>query len=126
MTTNFITPPDFVTDPNHTVLLVDVDPADVETLAFLCANHEEAFNVYLYKEDMDDTLYLNRCAERADAVIINTVDNSISHLKEHLALQGNSYYYGPKTFIQNPRKCQTVLDYFINRANERKQSTNPL
>lgn len=123
MTTNFITPPDFVEDPNFTIVLIDVDPADVETLAFLCAGHDESFNVYLYKEDMNDLLYLNSCVDRSDAVIINTVENGLSPTKDLLADLPKAHHYGPKRFLNNARNYENVFDYFIQRANERKQQS---
>jgi hypothetical protein len=33
MISNFITPPDFVDDDQHTITIIDADPVDVETLA---------------------------------------------------------------------------------------------
>ena len=126
MTTNFITPPDFVDDPNHNILLVDTDPVDVETLAFLCAGHDESFNVYLYKADMEQVDWLNAAVERADAVIVNTDINDFSPIKDKLVDLTKTYYYGPKNFLNSTRKHATVLEYFINRANDRKHSTDSL
>lgn len=125
MTTNFITPPDFVDDDNFNILLIDVDPADVETLVYLCANHDESFNIYLYRAEHEDTLYMNRCADRANAIIINTEPNSLSQVKDHLVDLSKSWHYGPKRFM-NRHRIENVLEYFINRANERKYSTNSL
>jgi hypothetical protein len=126
MTTNFITPPDFVEDPNYNILLVDVDPVDIETLAYLCAGHTEAFNIYMYKEDLDDILWFNDCVTRADAIIVNTENNSFSTIKDRLADLDKTFYYGSKRFLNNPRQCQTVLDFFVNRANERKHTSDTL
>lgn len=124
MTTNFITPPDFVEDPNHNILLVDVDPVDVETLAFLCANHDESFNVYLYKEDTNNVEWLNQAALLADAIIVNTIETGLSSIKDRFVDAPKTYHYGPKNFLNNSRRHNSVLDYFIQRANERKQSSD--
>mgnify|MGYP000028144963 FL=1 len=127
MTTNFITPPDFVDDPNYTILIVDADPADVETLAYLCAGHDEAFNVYLYRADMDNDLWLNQAADRADTIIVNTIDNKLSSIKDHFIDFPKTYHYGPKHFLHSARRCSTLLEYFVIRANDRKhQTTGPL
>lgn len=126
MTTNFITPPDFVDDPNHSILLIDVDPVDVETLAFLCAGHDEAFNVYLYNEDLDDINWLTRAAGQVDAIVVNTTNNSLSPIKDLFVGSPKSYHYGQKNFLNNDRKYNNVLEYFIKRAHERNNSTNPL
>lgn len=124
MTTNFITPPDIVDDPNHNILLIDVSPDDVETLAFLCAGHNEAFNVYLFNFEMPDQSWLTKVAEFADAIVVNTNETALSPLKDVLAMLPKSYYYGPKNFANNDQKHSTVLEYFINRANERKSQTS--
>lgn len=127
MTTNFITPPDFVEDQQHTILLIDADPVDVETLAHLCATHDESFNVYLYKEDMNDTKWMSDVAYRADIIIINTIENGLSSEKDALVDLMKTYNYGPKNFLNNSRKLNNIYEYFVNRANDRQQhSTNPL
>ena len=126
MATNFITLPDFVDEPHFNILLVDVDASDIENLAYLCSNHDESFNVYLYHVDHNDTLYLNRCADRANAIIVNTTDNSLSSIKDHFIDMPKTWYYGPKNFLNNPRRINNVVDFFIERANERKHSTGAL
>ena len=127
MTTNFITPPDIVEDSQHTILLIDVDPVDVETLAHLCANHDEPFNVYLYKADMNDEQWMGDVAYRADAIIVNTIENELSPVKDSLVDLLKTFHYGPKNFLNNSRKLNNIYEYFVNRANERKSdTTNPL
>jgi hypothetical protein len=121
-TTNFITPPDFVDEPNHTILLIDVDPVDVETLAFLCGSHSESFNVYLYKEDLNNTSWLEEAAKRADTIILNTIENGLSDLKKLYALRETAYHYGPVQYNAQ-RNHQTVLDYFVIRANDKSTNT---
>lgn len=121
MTTNIITPPDFVKDPNHTILLIDVDPVEVETLAHLCATHDEAFNIYLYKADMNDTPWLSDVAHIADVIIVNTESNDLSALKDGYVDLLKTYHFGEKNFLGNPRRIANILEYFVNRANDRKQ-----
>ena len=123
MTTNFITPPDFVDDPNHSILLIVVDPVDVETLAHLCAGHDESFNIYLYKEDMNETAWLDKCAARVDAIIVNTMENEFSTVKDKLIDLTKTHYYGPKNFLNNNHRYVNFLEYFINRANVRTNQT---
>ena len=127
MTTNFITPPDFVEDSQHTILLIDVDPVDVETLAHLCANHDEPFNVYLYKADMNNLKWMGDAAYRSDIIIINTIENELSPEKDPLVDLLKTHHYGQKNFLNNSRKLHNIYEYFVNRANERKSdTTNPL
>jgi hypothetical protein len=122
-TTNFITPPDFVDEPNHTILLIDVDPVDVETLAFLCGSHNESFNVYLYKEDLNNISWLEEAAAKAETIIINSIENGLSELKEIYAARISSYHYGPVQY-NTQRNHRTVLDFFVNRANDIKSNSN--
>ena len=122
-TTNFITPPDFVDEPKHTILLIDVDPVDVETLAYLCSGHNESFNIYLYKEDMANLPWLDEAAAKADVIIINTEPNGLSGIKDAYATKTHAYHYGPKHFLKNDRKFDTVLDYFVTRAQQNKAIT---
>lgn len=122
MTTNFITPPDFVEDKQHTILLIDVDVVDVETLAHLCATHDESFNVYLYKEDMNNVQWLRDVAYKSDVIIINTEENSLTPIKDEYVDLMKSYHYGPKNFLANDRKLPSIYEYFVNRANERKSN----
>ena len=119
-TTNFITPPDFVDEKNHTILLIDVDPVDVETLAFLCGSHNESFNVYLYKEDLNNLPWLAEAVTKADAIIVNTIPNHLSSIKDAYATYENAWHYGPKQFLKNTRKLNAAIEYFVNRANEQK------
>jgi hypothetical protein len=124
-TTNFITPPDFVDEPKHTILLIDADPVDVETLAFLCGSHNESFNVYLYKEDLNNLEWLSRAAYIADTIIVNTITNGLTSTKESFGALEKTYHYGPVTYNEQ-RKHQTVLDYFVNRAHELQSATDTI
>lgn len=124
MTTNFVTPPDFVDDPNHTVLLIDADPVDAETLAHLCAGHDEAFNIYLYKADMHQLSWLDIAVLKADVILINSEENNISPIKDKIATLSKSFHYGPKHFLNNTRTIANVYEYFIKRSNERKSQTS--
>jgi hypothetical protein len=126
MISNFITPPDFVDDDLHTVTIIDADPVDVETLAVLCSGHNESFNVYLYKADMNNNKWLEDAVNRSHAIIVNTEESELSGIKDRLCTKPNSYYYGSKNFLGNPNRINNVLDYFYQRANERQHSTNTL
>ena len=123
MISNFVTPPDFVSDEQHTVTIIDADPVDVETLAVLCSGDEESYNIYLYKEDMNNTDWLDAAVARSHVLIVCTDENTLSPVKDRLAERGNACYYGAKNFLSNPNKVSGILDYFVMRANERKQHT---
>lgn len=109
--TNFITAPDFINENEHTILIVDAAPIDIETLAFLCASHSESFDIYLYKESMEDLGWLIQAAGKANTILLNTVKNSISAVKETYAAKENVYHYGDITY-PNDRRIESVLSYF--------------
>lgn len=123
--TNFITVPDFVDTPQHTLLLIDVEPDDVETLAYMCSNYSESFNVYLYYASNNDIDWLTKALALADTVIVNSVQNELSNIKEAYITKDRTLYYGPKSFKYG-NKCRTVLDYFATREHERKSNTNTI
>jgi hypothetical protein len=121
MISNFITPPDFVDDDQHTITIIDADPVDVETLAVLCAGNDESFNIYLYKSEMMNLTWLDSAVERSHVVIINTDANDLSAYKDKLSTRSTSYHYGPKNFLGSTNRIEKLVDYFVLRANERKQ-----
>lgn len=126
MTTNIISPPDFVDYPNHTVLLVDTSYEDLELLAHLCSVHEENFNIYWYPAGANNLDWMNAVAYRADVILVSTEPNEFSFIKDRMAVLDKAYHYGPKNFLNNNRKLDSLLNYFIQRANERKESNNTL
>lgn len=114
--TNFITPPDFLDEPNkHTVLMIDVGEPDVESLAFWCKEKAmDSFNVYLYNYTMTDGTWLLEAIKRADSIIVNTDETAISSTKLRVIEMSKSYYYGPAQAIDNKNMLRTPLEYFIN------------
>lgn len=126
MTTNIISPPDYVDEPNHTVLLVDTSYEDLELLAHLCSVHDENFNIYWYPAGANNLDWMNDVAHRADTILVNTEPNEFSFIKDRLAVLPKAYHYGPKNFLNNNHKHESVLDYFIRRANERKNTDSTL
>ena len=113
---NFITPPDFVDEKKHTVLLVDVLDDQVQSIGMFCKYSEAEFNIYLYNETINDMTWFSKAVELADAIVVNTIPNSFSPLKEIIAETDKAYYYGPKTSLKNPRKINNPIDYFIEYA----------
>lgn len=111
-TSNIITPPDFINDGSHSVLMIDPVQAEVEAVALYCSSVDVVFNIYVYLAEMNDTEWLVNVLPRVDAVIINTVPNGISGIKDKIAVQPNAYYYGPKRFLMNPKQVKNTIEYF--------------
>lgn len=113
---NFVTPPDFVNEAKHTVLLVDVVDDQVQSIGMFCKHTSAEFNVYLYNANMDDMTWFSQAVDRADTIIVNTIPNQFSPLKDIIAESPKACYYGPKAHLQNPRRINNPIDYFIEYA----------
>lgn len=113
---NFVTPPDFVDERKHTVLLVDVFDDQVQTLARFCKHTSVEFNVYLYNANMEDMNWFSQAVDRADAIIVNAVPNAFSALKELIAQSPKACYYGTERELKNSRRINNPIDYFIEYA----------
>lgn len=112
---NLITPPDFI-EPSarHSVLLIDPEWADVENIALFLKTSKNSFDVYLYREqEMKDTEWLTSAITRVDAVVINTDTTEISLIKDKLAVEPTSWYYGSKNFLMNKNRVEKPIDYFV-------------
>lgn len=110
---NFVTPPDFVSDKFNTVTLVDATPEQVDVVALYCQGCDVSFNVYLYNVEMNDTVWLEGAVEKSDAVIINTDPNDWSPVKDKLVIADNAFYYGPKNFLMDDKRLNSPVEYFI-------------
>ena len=110
--TNFITPPDFVTNDNHTVVVIDATDQQLDQLAEFCRTANVSYNVYIYCNGMNETDWLNTALSEADAFVVNTVANELSPIKDHIATSTKSWYYGPKNFLGNTRQLTSLENYF--------------
>ena len=119
MYSNFITPPDFVKDPFHTVTVVNASEDEVELLARMCKGSDDQFNIYLYRSEMNNEQWLRTAVELSQAVIVNT--NKPDPVLEELIALEKSYYYGDKDFITNATKVDNVFRYFAIRYNQQNK-----
>lgn len=118
--TNFVTPPDTVTDKQHTVLLMDVSEEHVQQIAHWCKQARDTYNIYLYHAGMSDPEWFKYMMLNTDAMIINTEDSDLSGLKDRAAESSRSWYYGPRNFLTNAQRIQTPLEYFLSLENSVK------
>lgn len=112
--TRFITPPDVFLDSDAVkVLLIDASPDEVETIAYICSNLQQDFDIYLYRDDLDDAAWLTQVAGHADALVINTVQTYLSPVKE-------LFYHSPKAHVYGPAEgantVQSAVEYFTQHA----------
>lgn len=114
MYSNFITPPDSLTEPErHTVLIVDSDWPEIEEVALFCKTSKKFYNVHVYRAEMDNEVWLVEQAEKAEFVIINTIESAVSNIKDRLIEQPNAFYYGPKNFLLSNKKLNAPLSFFV-------------
>ena len=110
--TSFITPPDFVTNDYLTVVLIDPTEQQVDQLAEFCRTAINSYNVYIYRNGMNDLDWLNHALTAADAFIVNTEPNELSPVKDHIVDSPKSWHYGPKNFLGNSRRMASPENYF--------------
>jgi hypothetical protein len=115
---NFITPPDFITEDsedfdNETVIVIDADWLDVEQLATYCKSCNTSYNVYLYSSEMDNLTWLHDAERKASAIIINMSSSSLTQIKDKWAEKPHAYFYGPKAPLKNrEHQLNKLTDYF--------------
>lgn len=119
MYSNFITPPDFVDDKFHTVTVVNATNEEVELLGRMCKGSDDQFNIYLYKTDMNDLLWLKKAVELSDAVIVNT--DQLDHVLEDLLVLDKTYYYGERNFLVQANRVENVFQYFAIRYHQQNK-----
>ena len=102
-----------MTEPErHTILIVDSDWPEIEAVALFCKTSKKFYNVHVYRADMDNEVWLVEQAERSEFVILNTVDSSVSRIKDKLVEQANAFYYGPKNFLMSNKKISAPIEFF--------------
>ena len=111
---NFITPPDFVDEQHTSVLIIDSDWTDIETLAMWCKTAPKSYNIYIYSDIMLDEEWLASAINSVNCVIVNTEDSAVTRVKNQLIKADNCWYYGPKKFLANPRQIKKPMEWFIN------------
>lgn len=65
MHSNFITPPDYV----ETVLILNATEEQIKHLGMVVQDGNVAYNVYFYKEEMNEPAWFNKISIKADVVI---------------------------------------------------------
>ena len=110
---NFITPPDFVDDPMHTITIIDALPEEIELVGKLCQVGQETYNIYLYRTDMNQPDWLKQAIDLSDAVIVHTVNEESSTWCK----LDKVYYYGDKNYISPAHRVNSILDYFALKQN---------
>ena len=110
---NIITPPDFVKTKAENIVLIDPDWSEIEDVAFYLKSATKVYNVYVYRTEMDDLNWLHKVVSKSTVVIVNTVNNDISSVKDLLCVKPTTWYYGEKNFLMNKNRIEKPIDYFV-------------
>jgi len=98
--TRFITYPDIVDkESNHTVTIIDATVNEIEDLAFFCKVCEKDYDVYLYKQDLDDLNWLGQIAINSDKILVNE-ESTVKVPNNNIELFGKF------------RQIKSPIDYF--------------
>ena len=109
---NFITPPSFVEDQFPSILIIDADWNDVDSLAIWCKTAPTSLNIYIYIDTMLDEEWLVKAINKSENIIVNLETSAVDHIKKQLIKAPNVWYYNAPTFLGNNRKLTGVMDYF--------------
>jgi hypothetical protein len=121
---NIITPPDFINSRALSITMIDPEMTEVEDVAFFLKTATETFNVYVYRSEMDNEEWLTEVVTKSTAVVVNTVNTSCSKIKDKLAVNPKTYYYGPKNFLMNKNRIEKPIDYFIQITNQKENNVS--
>lgn len=71
MHSNFITPPDYV----ETVLILNAPEEQIKVLATMVQNADQCYNVYFYRDEMNNPEWFNRIRLKADVILDAKITN---------------------------------------------------
>ena len=112
---NIITPPDVLDNKNHTVVMIDATAEEVKYLTNWLSTANKSYDIYLYRWDMDNILWLEQVSSLADAIIINTSTNTFSPIKDSIiSIFKDAWYYGNNLSVENNQTLSGPEKYFEN------------
>lgn len=125
--TNIITPPDLVEDNVYTVLIIDPDWTAIEDLVLYLKTSSEKFNVYVYKAEMNDPLWLDKVIGISSVIIVDTVQNELSQIKDHMVVNNPVvWHYGIKNFLMSKQRIEAPIDYFVSVLHPQEETNGAL
>jgi hypothetical protein len=71
MHSNFVTPPDYI----ETVLILNAPEEQLRVLAEMIQQRDQVYNVYFYREEMNQPEWLALVAAKADVVLDAKITN---------------------------------------------------
>jgi hypothetical protein len=72
MNSRIITHPSTVEkQSNHTVIIIDPAVEEVENITMFCQVSNRDYDIYLYRQELGDLLWLSAIVEKADHTLIN-------------------------------------------------------
>lgn len=71
MHSNFITPPDYI----ETILILNASEEHIKILGTVVQNCGKPYNVYFYREEMNDPSWFHKISIKADVVLDAKINN---------------------------------------------------
>jgi hypothetical protein len=78
MHSNFITPPDYV----ETVLIINATEEMIRHLGTVVQDSGTIYNVYFYRDEMNDPEWLDRVSGKADVILDAKITNLIEYFNK--------------------------------------------
>lgn len=78
MHSNFITPPDYV----ETVLVIDATEEMIKHLGTIVQDRDTIYNVYFYREEMNDIAWFHKISLKADVVLDAKITNPLDYFNK--------------------------------------------
>jgi len=117
---HIVTAPDFIESGDHTVVIIDPTVRELEDLGLFLKTAKQSFTVYVYKVEMNNKDWLMKAIANSTTIIINSIPNELSPIKDKLAVNSEAFYYGEKNFLQNKNRLETPIDYFAAYIDKHK------
>lgn len=96
----FITYPSTVERTRHTVLIIDIKPADFVALTEFLQTNTNDFDVYLYEGKSHDLEWLNHVSQKCDDVLIDEDSQvKITPLDTNTRYGKNNQYQTPIDYL---------------------------
>jgi len=72
-----ITYPSVVDQSPNTIVVIDATVEEIENIVLFCQSSSKDYDIYLYRNDIDDLQWLNSVASNADYILINQTSGVI-------------------------------------------------
>jgi len=111
---NYLSYPAFADNTDPSIMLVDVfNHLEFKHLQAVSYMSTTEYNIYQFNEEfLNVELWALEAINRCDYVLVNTCDSTIGDFKTSLLALEKTWYLGPLTVDYNPRKVNSIKEFF--------------